>query len=140
LSNVQEGVLALHVRMQSDDEIERLDLYLQGLNSSCGSPTKHHEENGPDAGGVAQRDRAAADNQNVDLVESVLPPFASTLDRALDVGVSLLEGMVDSAHAFPFTALDQIRRSLVRDILRKCESLEELRRHRAIILPQHGTA
>jgi hypothetical protein len=48
----------------------------------------------------------------------------------------MLDGMVSPQRAFPYSTLDQIRRSLVRDVLRKGARLAELRAHRLTIAPE----
>jgi hypothetical protein len=58
--------------------------------------------------------------------EMTLHSARQKLEISDDLYSLMLDGMVSPQGAFPYDTLERIRRSLVRDVLRKCANLAEL--------------
>lgn len=66
----------------------------------------------------------------IDGVKAISASVSRKLDAAVDPDKLMLDGVVSSEGAFPYSCLEQIRRSLVRDIMHKNAHLVRRQNHR----------
>jgi hypothetical protein len=79
-------------------------------------------------GARGRYDLSAANGPNSNLGLAETHRVQNNHNASSEAGMVMLDGMVDPGRAFPYDTLEAIRRSLVRDILRKNAKLSQIKR------------
>ncbi len=123
LRSVQEAVFDRLRRARPDRPLASLDGRFQDCPPDGAACNIERPQGQPQSVPSGTADSGASDKRQFRDVMPVPESQRSTFDGARILGSSLLEALVDPSRAFPHATLDQIRRSLVRNILRNYDRL-----------------
>ncbi len=142
--NVRVSALVRTVAPRSEKEKGELQkIFEEELSVHIARHAAQSETNQPSSSGVEgdAPHEAQKEGQNVPPTEADTLSAAKLrlqYDFASNLGKVLLEGMTTPDKQFPYTTLDQIRRTLVREIVRKYASLTEFQERRVTITVTSG--
>jgi hypothetical protein len=137
LGRVQELVVARELRLRRHDEFASPNQHTRDPGHRFASAAQWSKRHGHATSVQSANEDAAGAKILVDEIHSCA--LGERIDGASDLGISLLEGIADPSRTFAYNTLDHIRRALVRDILRKIDSLSALRASPNTMLPQFVT-